>query len=375
MMSTVNETEQPQPPEPGAYRKDSAPRHGRGKAKPKSGGRRALSIALFSLLGIGILAVAGVAIGINWLNGNIERIPDPFEGLVADERPVAAPTKEGEEQTALNVLILGSDSRISAGDPNAWTAGAQRTDAIMIAHLTADRKKAYVMSIPRDSWVPIPGHGDAKINAAFSYGGPTLMIKTVEDLTGIRIDHFAVADFNSFTTLTDALGGVEITLPEDTYDKYGKTFSAGTHTLNGEEALAYTRQRYGLPGGDFDRVKRQQNWLRAIMTQTQEQGFSNPVKMTKLVNTITSSIAIDDSLGLKRIAELGTEIIDLRQRNVTFLTAPLIGTGRSPDGAQSIVILDREEFDPLVEAIAKGDIADYMTEHEDELDTLGEYVR
>lgn len=368
----MDETEQPSA---GAYGKDAEPKHGRAHNKRRP--RRALSIALFSLLGLGILGVAGVAIGINWLNSNIERIPDPFEGLIAEERPQAAPTKDGqdEDKKALNVLILGSDSRISAGDPNAWSAGAQRTDAIMIAHLTADRKKAYVMSIPRDSWVPIPGHGDAKINAAFSYGGPTLAIKTVEDLTGIRIDHFAVADFNSFTTLTDALGGVEITLPEDTYDKSGKTFSAGTHRLNGEEALAYTRQRYGLPGGDFDRVKRQQNWMRALMAQTQKEGFSNPIKMTKLVDTVTSSVAVDDSLSLRRIASLGTQIIELREKNVTFLTAPLIGTGRSPDGKQSIVILDRDEFDPLVEAIAKDTISDYMEENEADLDVLGEYVR
>ena len=83
---------------------------------------------------------------------------------------------------------------------------------MMLVHIPADRASVQVMSIPRDSWVAVPGHGDAKINAAYSWGGPTLMIQTVEQLTGVRIDHIALTDFNSFVGITDALGGVEITL-------------------------------------------------------------------------------------------------------------------------------------------------------------------
>ena len=115
-----------------------------------------------------------------------------------------------EEAGRLWTLFTSS----TAGDPTQWEAGAQRTDAIMLVHLAADRKSAAAISIPRDSWVPIPGYGEAKINAAFSYGGPALMIRTVEDLTGVRIDHFAVTDFESFEALTDSLDGVEITVPD-----------------------------------------------------------------------------------------------------------------------------------------------------------------
>ena len=343
--------------------------------KKRSGPIRALVIIAISLGCLAVLSAVGVGIWVNWLNSNIERIEDPFAGLDPDTRPSAAPTAPGQKGTALNVLILGSDSRVSAGDPTAWEAGAQRTDAIMLAHLTADGEGAYIMSIPRDSWVPVPGYGEAKINAAFSWGGPTLMIQTVEDLTGIRIDHFAIADFTSFKELTDALGGVEITVPEDTWDRGKLLFSAGTQRMDGEQALSYTRQRYGLPGGDFDRVKRQQNWMRAILAQAQSEGLSNPVKLTKLVATMSKSVAVDSGLDLKRLTSLGLDVVKLRSEGVTFLTAPVEGTGRSPDGKQSIVVLDRELLDPLAASIANDTVSGFVGEHADDLEILGDFVR
>ncbi|MGO1315997.1 MAG: LCP family protein [Cellulomonadaceae bacterium] len=332
---------------------------------------RPLLIALVLLGGLGVLTVAGIAGFATWLNSNLERITDPFAEIDPATRPSAAPTTEGQTYTALNVLVLGSDSRISAGDPTAWSYGAQRTDAIMIAHISADRQSAQVMSIPRDSWVPIPGHGTAKINAAYSYGGPPLMIETVEALTGIRIDHFVIADFESFTTLTDALGGVEITVPEDTYDRGNLVVRAGTQTLDGETALRYTRQRYGLPGGDFDRVKRQQNWMRAIAEKAiSRETLTNPVKLTNLLTTVSKSVAVDETLGIGDMRSIATSLSDLRTDDITFLTAPVSGTGWSPDGKQSIVNLNYAQFTPLVSAIAQDTVAGYITEHAAELNLL-----
>lgn len=347
-------------------------RHAR---KRKTNRRRTLAIVLGSFLTLGVLVVGTVFGVAKWLDSKVERFGDPFAELVEVERPTPAPTVEGKA-AAVNFLILGSDSRISAGDPSSWSAGAQRTDAIMIVHLDSDREQATIMSIPRDSWVPIPGHGDAKINAAYSYGGPPLMIKTVEDLTGIRIDHFAVADFDSFTSLTDVLGGVEITVPEDAYERGKLLFKAGTHHMDGEQALKYTRQRYGLSGGDFDRVKRQQNWMRAIMSQAVDRGtLTNPVKAVNLAKTLGESLAVDNSLDGNRIVDLARGVTGMRKDSFTFMTAPTTGTGRSPDGKQSIVILDRREFDPLVEAIAKDEVTDYIDENMDDLDILGGVVR
>lgn len=347
-------------------------------AEPKerrSGGRRAVIIAFSLLVGLVVLGGGAIAGYLGWVNSNIERIADPFEGLDPDTRPAPAPTEEGVDATALNILVLGSDSRISAGDPTAWSAGGQRTDALMIAHIAADRKSATVMSIPRDSWVPIPGRGEAKINAAFSYGGPTLAIQTVEELTGIRIDNFVIADFTSFTDLTDALGGVEITVPEDAYEHGKLLFSAGKQTLSGEEALAYTRQRYGLPGGDFDRVKRQQNWIRAMVAKTKNDGtLTNPLKLTSLLNVVSRSVAVDDSLGLNEMREIATSLQGLGTNDITFLTAPNSGTGRSADG-QSIVVLDRAVFDPLVASMADDTAAEYIEANKDSLPVLGANVR
>jgi LCP family protein required for cell wall assembly len=325
--------------------------------------RRAL-IFLGVILLILLLMVGGAAL---WLQhvfgGNIERIPDPFAGVT--ERPTVA----AEAQGAMNVLVLGSDSRISAGDPNQWAAGSQRTDAIMLVHIAGDRKSAVVVSIPRDSWVPIPGHGDAKINAAYSWGGPTLTIQTVEQLTGVHIDHFAVADFESFTKLTDALGGVEIRIADDVSDGQGLVLTAGVHHMNGQEALAYARQRHGLPGGDFDRVQRQQNWMRAIMAKANN-SRSNIPAMWKLINAVGDAVAVDSGFTTSKMRDLLMSSTDLHTNNVTFLTAPYQGTGRSPDGKQSIVVLDRAKLDPLMAAIASDQATAYIAANKGALKVL-----
>jgi LCP family protein required for cell wall assembly len=307
----------------------------------------------------------------NSLEGNVEKLGDPMAEL--SDRPEPAPSDPTADQQDVNILVLGSDSRISAGDASQWEAGAQRTDAIMLVHLPADRESAAVVSIPRDSWVPIPGHGHAKINAAFSYGGPSLMIQTVEDLTDVHIDHFVVTDFESFTSMTDALGGVQIRVPEDIGDGDEVFFSAGVHQMSGEDALAYTRQRYGLSNGDFGRVQRQQNWMRAIMGKVNN-NRSNVVTMTRFMETVSESVAADDGLTMDRMQELFESGRDIATNDVVFMTAPYEGTGRSADG-QSIVVLDEDPFDQLMTAISDGEAAEFLAEHGEELELLPATVK
>lgn len=305
------------------------------------------------------------------LDQNIEKLTDPFVDI--KDRPAPAPTNPDVPDEAVNILVLGSDSRISAGDPSQWQAGAQRTDAIMLVHLPADRKSAQVVSFPRDSWVPIPGHGEAKINAAFSYGGPALMIETVEQLTGVRIDHFALTDFTSFTTLTDALGGVLIRIPEDIGDGKKVQFTAGVHNLSGEEALAYTRQRHGLANGDFGRAQRQQNWMRSILAKVNNNRNDVPM-MTSFFTAFSESVAVDEGLTMDRIQDLYLSARGLSTNDVTFLTAPHNGTGRSADG-QSIVVLNRELLDPLMASFAADAAAPFVEEHKAELAVLPPTVK
>ena len=346
----------------------SSRRHAR---REGSSTRRALAV-----VGVLVLLLAAGGFGAAWwfqnqLDSNIERLGDPFADV--QDRPDPAPEKAGAKNKPVNILVLGSDSRISAGDPSQWEAGAQRTDAIMLAHLPADRKTAEVVSIPRDAWVPIPGHGEAKINAAFSYGGPSLMIQTVEDLTDVHIDHFVVTDFESFTSMTDALDGVRIRVPEDIGDGDEVFFSAGVHMMSGEEALTYARQRHGLSNGDFGRVQRQQNWMRAILAKVNN-NRNDVGMMSNFFTTVSESVAADENFTIDRMRNLYMSARGLATNDVDFMTAPYSGTGRSDDG-QSIVVLDRERFDPLMKAISKDDAADYVKKNAEELELLPATVK
>lgn len=348
--------------------------------EPPDGRRRRLRDhrLLFALVVVVAAVVVGGAVAVGLftarLNANIERIADPFEELPS--RPVMpepTPDEVGGElppAPATNILVLGSDSRISAGDPGSWVQGAQRTDAMMLVHLSADSAGAYVMSIPRDSWVDIPGHGTAKINAAYSFGGPTLLIETIEQLTAVRIDHLVVADFASFTELTDAIGGVQMTLREDLVERGTLIASAGVRELSGEQALVYVRQRKNLARGDFDRVQRQQAWVRAIMEKVYDGGIlTDPNRLTTFLDTATRSVAVDEGFSIQEMLALANRFKDLRPSGIEFFTVPIEGTGTSADG-QSIVLLDREPFDALMAAVRNDALDTYLAEHADEVDTL-----
>jgi LCP family protein required for cell wall assembly len=241
----------------------------------------------------------------------------------------------GASAPPVTFLLVGSDTRadIPAGDlPDA------RSDAIMIARFTADREHAQIISIPRDSWVDIPGHGKDKINAAYAFGGPTLLIQTVEQLTGVRIDHFAAIDFAGLTQVTDDLGGVDVTVPKTTTNG-PYTFPAGVNHLDGDQARWYVGQRHGLPGGDFDRIKRQQNYLRAMFGKLfSQQVFTSPGKLDSSLLAVTDAVAVDDSLSSTGLLSMAYSMRGLTPGDIDFFTAPVLGTGT--EGAASVVYLD-----------------------------------
>ena len=328
------------------------------------------------VVGVLVVVALGVA-GAGWFavraavaryDKNIERFGDPFAQIPATERPAPPAAATG----AMNVLLLGSDSRISAGDPTQWVAGAQRTDAIMLVHVQADRKGVYVISIPRDSWVPIPGHGTAKINAAFSWGGPALMVRTVEQLTGVHVDHLAIADFDGFKQLTDDLGGVDLTVAKATHDERG-TWTAGVHHMNGDQALKYVRQRHNLPGGDFDRVRRQQAWLRSVVGRLGATGtLTNPVALNNALNTLSKSVATDSGFAMDEIGDLVTSLAKLDKGQLRFFTMPTAGGGTSSDG-QEYVKVDTKGAGQLFDAVEKDQVHQWIATYRPEL--LGTVVR
>jgi len=296
------------------------------------------------------------------LDAKIDRFPDPSGQIPAAGRP--APEPASGPTAAMNLLVFGSDSRISAGDPSQWESGAQRTDAIMLVHIPADRSGAYVVSIPRDSWVDIPGHGHAKINAAFSWGGPALAIRTVEQLTGVRIDHMVVTDFTGFARITDLLGGVKITVPKATgMGNSSARITAGAHLMDGPTALAYVRERYTLPNGDFDRVKRQQNWLRAIArTAAASPVATDPERLYQLLDATAGSLATDSGFTVGAMRDLALSLRSAGPGGLHFLTTPVQGTGWSPDHQQSIVVLDPAKDAGLWTAIRKDSVARWLAQ-------------
>ncbi|MDV6011233.1 LCP family protein [Haloechinothrix sp. LS1_15] len=337
-------------------------------------GRRLLVITLVTLLVLGGGAVAGLYLVSNHLAGNVERVPSVFEPLDEAERPEPP---AGEQQEARTFLLVGTDSRAeeptTGADAENSTVedGGVRSDVIMLLRLSADRESAAVVSVPRDSWVHVPGHGMAKVNAAYAFGGASLLVHTLESLTDIRIDHFAVIDFAGFESLTDAVGGITVNVAETTSHE-GVTFEEGQNHLDGEEALVYVRQRYELPRGDLDRVQRHQAVMRELLGEAlSEDTMRSPRRAYTLVDTATDWVSVDDTLSNGDMRSLAWGMRSMRTGDVTFLTAPVSGLGR--EGAQSVVYLDEARAAQLWEALNDGEVERYAAENED--DVLGDDVR
>lgn len=328
--------------------------------------------AVTALAAIFIL-LAGAAGGFAWwlLYHEIDTIDRVPAGITT------IPDKEGgsgEKSHPLNILLLGADhgdAGQSVADDLAdgnWTPFEHRSDTIMLVHISADRETVQLLSIPRDTWTKIDGYPSpnhyAKINAAFSLGGPALAVKTVEQLTGISIDHLAIIDWVGFRDLTTALGGVRVYIPETFYDESQRlTWEKGWQTLEGELALQYVRTRYGLSKGDFDRIARQQNFLRSTMAQLLSRGTTrNPITLTKVVNVITGNLTVDDSWDSDEIRSLAFSLKKLTTDDVQFVTAPFGRYDTSPDG-QSIVRLAPKQSEMLFEAVSNDDISTYLDKY------------
>ncbi|MFF4055887.1 LCP family protein [Streptomyces sp. NPDC001668] len=277
-----------------------------------------------------VLALVGLGAGAVWWGTNhygdqVTRIPDAF--------PTGPrPPKPAKHDGGTTFLLAGVDSRskqpTTGNDATTrlWRYGAQRSDTMMLVHLSADKRTVHVMSIPRDSWVPLPGHGSAKVNAAFSWGGPPLMIQTVEQLTRTRVDHFGVIDWHGFKALTDAVGGVPMTVPRDSYDPVlQQHFTAGTHVMHGEEALAYVRQRHGVPGGELDRIKHQQQFLRSLVGEMRgEVGLTDPLGTARMLDAITRTVSVDNRMSNGDLRDLVVGLRHLDASDAHFTTAPVV---------------------------------------------------
>ncbi|WP_298329371.1 LCP family protein [Haloactinopolyspora sp.] len=306
-----------------------------------------------------LVLVAGVSVAwfVNRVSSNIPRIPDAFD-IPDEQRP---PEAGGD---AVTFLLGGLDNADGLDSAEVFQPGAARTDTIMLVHVPDGRDHGYVVSIPRDTYVDIPDHGANKINAAYSFDGPALFVRTVEQLIGFRIDHLALIDWSGFEELTDELGGVTLTFDEPTVLADDTTLPAGEHVLDGETALQYVRERKGLPAGDFDRVKRQQNFLRALMNELLSAGtFTSPNTMNGLADAIGETARVDEGLGAFDMVRLGLSMRGLRADDMTFLTVPTDGTGEA--GGQSIVVYDEQRAGELWAALQADDMDAFLTANPD----------
>jgi len=325
--------------------------------------RRALTVLLICGVVVALIALGGVWYLTERYAGNIARIPDVFTPLDPDQRPAPPTPAPGEDAVPVTFLLVGSDSRsdeLTTGDDATAAPGSQRSDVLMLLQISANRQEAFAVSFPRDSFVPVPGYETTKINAAYSYGGPTLLVQTVEQLTNIRVDHFLSVDFVGFKAITDALGGVDVRVAEDTR-AFGVTFTQGVNHLNGDQALAYVRQRYELPNGDLDRVQRHQSYLRAVMaTVLRDNLLTDPLKLDDFLRAVTSSMSVDDGLSDLGLASLAISLRNIDPRSVYFLTVPVSGLGR--EGSQSVVYLDQPRSQELWTYIQQGTLGDHVGE-------------
>ncbi|WP_260478330.1 LCP family protein [Nonomuraea sp. WAC 01424] len=260
------------------------------------------------------------------LDGNIPRVAvDPGR-----TRP--------PETGALNVLLVGSDSR--EGDNKKYGAKSQglgeRTDTIMMLHISPNRDKATMMSFPRDTMVMIPqcrsrtgavlAGGLRQINSAFNDGGINCTVATLESLTNIKINHIVKVDFTGFKGIVDALGGIEICLPKAVDDPKAKLqLSAGKHVVSGEQALGYVRTRYTLgDGSDLGRIQRQQVFLNKVLAKVTDGGLlTDPIKLKGFLEAATKAVTLDDDLTLSRMLEIGDSVKGLTAKELKGVTVPV----------------------------------------------------
>ncbi|MFI7233773.1 LCP family protein [Streptomyces cyaneofuscatus] len=306
--------------------------------QPKDGSasRRKRPWLRWAALGASFLVM--ISAGAGWwlykkLDGNITTDTGAAAELKVYEKERPTPVV----MDAQNILLIGSDSR--SGDNREYgrdDGGSQRSDTTILLHLAADRKSATAVSLPRDLMVEVPkcrtGGGKetreqfAQFNSAFELGGTACTIRTVERLTGIRIDHHMVVDFNGFKGMVDAVDGVEICLKEPIDDKDARLeLPAGRQTLNGEEALGYVRARKTLgDGSDTERMERQQKFLGALVNKMQSNGvLLNPTRLYPVLDAATKSLTTDPGLNsLRDLYDLVRSMRDVPTDQVQFLTVP-----------------------------------------------------
>ncbi|CUR57824.1 Cell envelope-related transcriptional attenuator [metagenome] len=289
----------------------------------------ALRLLLASTVTITLVIGLGAVFFYRHLNENITFL-DITDQVGADRPERVAPGKP------INVLIMGSDSRAGDQGMKQLENGGARSDTTILMHLSSDRKFAYGVSLPRDAVIErptcktdegtVPAESGAMFNTAFYYGGVACTVKTVESLTGVRIDHWVVVNFNGFKDMVDAIGGVNVCVPHAIDDdQYKMHLKAGNQKIKGQAALDYVRVRHGFgDGSDIGRMKRQQSFIASMAAQVVSAGTLTRVdRLVKFLDAATRSLALDTGVGnILSLAKLGQEFQSIGLDNIQFITVP-----------------------------------------------------
>lgn len=283
----------------------------------------ALSVAVLAAGGIGHAVVTGLDTGITRV--------DPFKDM--KNRPQAG--------HGMNVLVVGTDGRdrITPEERAKYRLGGAPchcTDTVMLVHISEDRERASVVSLPRDSYAEMPEHTDlisgkkhrahpVKLNAAYAEGGPGLTVRTVESMTGVKIDHYLEVDFTSFMRTVDAVGGVEICTKRPLKDAYtGLDLAPGTHELDGGQALQYVRSRHIDGAADIGRMQRQQRFLAALIERMTNGGvLLNPVRFREVATTMLGSVRADEDFGTDQLLALAKAMHGFTPASSEFVSVPI----------------------------------------------------
>jgi LCP family protein required for cell wall assembly len=303
-------------------------------------------------LSLGVVLVAALSwLGLGQVSGQISRI-NVFGSL--SDRPE-------KTSRALNYLVVGSDSReglsraqirqLKVGS-TAVAAGG-RSDTMFLVHISKKRDAAFIISLPRDTLVQVPAHMSqdgttniperpGKLNAAFAFGGAPLLIQTIEAKTNLKIDHYVEINFAGFTGVVDALGGIEVCSKVPINDpKSHLVMSAGTHTLDGIEALKYVRTRDFDGRGDIGRMERQQQFVSAVLRKATSTGvLLNPIKLANFYNATISTVKMDEGVDKNDLLTLAKQMRNLSSGNIRTLTVPLSDPNGRVTGVGSVVIWD-----------------------------------
>ncbi|MGY4981446.1 LCP family protein [Streptomyces sp. 900105755] len=327
---SAESTSGPHIPESGTTAMD---RRGKGRRrKPPGTGRKALRVTAWTAAGILVLGGAGVGYLYFKLNGNLKTVD--INQMLGSDRP--AKVDNGSE----NILVLGSDTRSGANKKLGGGAddGSARSDTAMIVHVYKGHKKAAVVSVPRDTLIDRPACTDAQgtshsaatgvmFNSAYSTGGAACAVKTVEAMTGIRMDHYLEVDFSGFQKLIDDLGGVQVTTTKAIDDRESHLdLKAGTHTLDGRQALGLVRTRHGVgDGSDLGRIQLQQAFVKALIDQVKQVGvFTSPKKLYDLADTATKAVTTDSDLGsVNSLIDFANGLKSISSKNMHMVTMPV----------------------------------------------------